>query len=159
MVQSVCNANVSFRGYFCPWKRQKTPLKWWDQGDKSLSSEKGHVGDALALSRHPALIKWTARLARLADVLVSRGLIPMVSCLSCGAVLFIPVSLVSPSPARVLQLNLPPLSLPPTPPRKHILPASGPTSAPSSHTEERRGEEKEEEQTMTRVASLELEDS
>lgn len=58
----------------------------------------------------------------------STGLIPTVSSLSCGAVLFIPVSHVSASPARVLQSNLPPLSLatispgntyflPPAPPR------------------------------------------
>lgn len=49
-----------------------------------------------------------------ADVTGSIGLILAVSHLSCGAVLFIPVSHVFAFPARVLQSNLPPHSLPPT---------------------------------------------
>lgn len=49
-----------------------------------------------------------------ADVTGSIGLIPAVSHLSCGAALFIPVSHVFAFPARVLQSNLPPHSLPPT---------------------------------------------
>lgn len=48
-------------------------------------------------------------------VLGSTWLISTVCSLSCGAVLFIPVSHVCASPARVLQSNLPPPSLPVTP--------------------------------------------
>lgn len=61
--------------------------------------------------------------------------------LSCGAALFIPVSRLCASPARVLQSN-PSSPLPPTKPlRKHILPAPGSASPPSSEVERSSTEE------------------
>lgn len=77
------------------------------------------------------------RLSMLVNVLGSRELTAVVSCLSCGAVLFIPVSLVCASPARVLQSNLPPLSLPSTPSgNTYFLPPAPPRPQQSDGREE-----------------------
>lgn len=89
----------------------------------------------------------------------SRGLISTVSCLSCGAVLFIPVSHVCASPARVLQSNLPPLSLPPTPSgNTYFLPPAPPRPpAVRWRGENRRGgEERQELKKKKKVMRLRL---
>lgn len=78
-----------------------------------------------------------------ADVTGSIGLILAVSHLSCGAVLFIPVSHVFAFPARVLQSNLPPHSLPPTSSgNTYFLPPAPPRPPSSQDAEERRWESK-----------------
>lgn len=70
-----------------------------------------------------------------ADVTGSIGLILAVSHLSCGAVLFIPVSHVFAFPARVLQSNLPPHR----PPQETHISCLRPHLAPQQSR--RRGEE------------------